>query len=117
VIATNIPACCALPCVSSCACLRLRQGWLNIDFAREVRLERKLGEGGFGQVRARVYDYACCSSGSSCSWRIIVCLGKLKQIEYQYVLMLAANMLCSDAWDCISSKHLTDCLLSVQNMP
>jgi hypothetical protein len=27
------------------------QGWLNIDFAREVRLERKLGEGGFGQVK------------------------------------------------------------------
>ena len=27
------------------------QGWLNIDFASEVRLERKLGEGGFGQVR------------------------------------------------------------------
>lgn len=26
------------------------QGWLNIDFAREVRLEKKLGEGGFGQV-------------------------------------------------------------------
>jgi hypothetical protein len=27
------------------------QGWLKMDFAREVRLERKLGEGGFGQVR------------------------------------------------------------------
>lgn len=25
-------------------------GWLNIDFSREVRLEKKLGEGGFGQV-------------------------------------------------------------------
>eukprot|EP00775_Hariotina_reticulata_P006309 gene6309-6544_t len=25
-------------------------GWLKIHFAREVRLERKLGEGGFGQV-------------------------------------------------------------------
>jgi hypothetical protein len=25
---------------------------LNIDFASEVRLEKKLGEGGFGQVRA-----------------------------------------------------------------
>jgi hypothetical protein len=28
------------------------QGWLNIDFASEVRLEKKLGEGGFGQVSA-----------------------------------------------------------------
>jgi hypothetical protein len=28
----------------------LLQGWLNIDFASEVRLEKKLGEGGFGQV-------------------------------------------------------------------
>jgi hypothetical protein len=28
-------------------------GWLNIDFSREVRLEKKLGEGGFGQVSPR----------------------------------------------------------------
>lgn len=31
--------------------LEEQPGWLNLDFAREVRLERKLGEGGFGQVR------------------------------------------------------------------
>jgi hypothetical protein len=86
-----------LLCPAMCPLLRLpvlRQGWLNIDFAREVRLERKLGEGGFGQVRASVYDYACYNSGYACSWRIIVCFSKLKQIEYQHVLVLAANMLC-----------------------
>jgi hypothetical protein len=52
------PACCmhcidGLLCPALCLllpCLCLLQGWLNIDFAREVRLERKLGEGGFGQV-------------------------------------------------------------------
>lgn len=32
------------------ACVCVPQGWLNIDFASEVRLEKKLGEGGFGQV-------------------------------------------------------------------
>jgi hypothetical protein len=32
------------------AAVLLSQGWLNIDFASEVRLEKKLGEGGFGQV-------------------------------------------------------------------
>lgn len=39
---------------SPASCVSNLQGWLNIDFAQEVRLERKLGEGGFGQVfRAR----------------------------------------------------------------
>jgi hypothetical protein len=39
----------------------LLQGWLNIDFASEVRLEKKLGEGGFGQVsqQARQQPWPC----------------------------------------------------------
>lgn len=36
----------------------LLQGWLNIDFAQEVRLEKKLGEGGFGQVSEGLYAQA-----------------------------------------------------------
>jgi hypothetical protein len=44
------PACCVLQDDANTRACCVPQGWLNIDFAREVRLEKKLGEGGFGQV-------------------------------------------------------------------